>query len=946
MLELKSIKKDYVTGETVVSALKGIDLTFRKTEFVSILGQSGCGKTTMLNIIGGLDKYSSGDLIIRGQSTKNYKDSNWDAYRNNDVGFVFQSYNLIPHQTVLGNVELALTLSGVSKQTRREMATNALVKVGLTDHINKKPNQLSGGQMQRVAIARAIVNNPTIILADEPTGALDTNTSVQIMDLLKEIAEDRLVIMVTHNPELADKYSTRIISLSDGQVVKDSNPYTMTDDERKVMVEENQNNLNAISVEKKVYTLDPELKGEEKANALKEIKDKKKADKKFNKERKASLKKTSMSATTALSLSGKNLLTKKGRTFIISLAASIGIIGVALVLAISNGFSGYINNLQAETLSSIPLTVQQQYIDLESLMSSTPSDSQSESFPDSSDFEVYEKEDTFEKSIHLNKITQDLVDHLDGFDRSKVVDIQYSYFIEYNMYTMQNDNLKSIDTSLSSSFISNGAADGIFQEFLGNDDFIKSQYDVIAGTYPQANNSDYEEIAVIVDKYNTVELTTMSAMGFGLVEGTYSLSDLLGKQYVILHNDSYYESYQVGGNTFYRAKSNDELLVAYKDALANPNGKDLILQVAGVLRLSPNAATDLYSTGLMHRKETTAKIIDLNKDSEVVKAQENENEENGGNALVLTPESKYMKSLTNSFEDYAKEDGVITTNPDYISMGCIDETIGSYTYAELTALSSYTSGAELSSTLSTLIFCRMLADSDFDFDEFAKDMDEQSLYNCNLLVSALYNLKLDIAITTAGSSLPSIIYIYPLDFDTKDEFTAYMEEYNVGKAEADQIYYSDSLSILANTMGMLVSTISIVLIAFAAVSLVVSSIMIAIITYVSVIERTKEIGVLRSIGARKKDISSVFNAETIIIGFVAGVLGVAISFVLTFPINAIIGAVLASQGTTMSVGNLASLSPTHGIALILISTVLTLISGLIPSRMASNKDPVVALRSE
>ncbi len=951
MLELKNIKKDYVTGDTTVQALKGVSLMFRPNEFVSILGQSGCGKTTMLNIVGGLDSYTSGDLVIRGQSTKDFKDTNWDAYRNNDIGFVFQSYNLISHQTVLGNVELALTLSGTSKAKRRELAITALEKVGLHDQINKKPNQLSGGQMQRVAIARAIVNNPTIVLADEPTGALDSATSVQIMDLLKEIAQDRLIIMVTHNAQLAEEYSTRIISLKDGEVLNDTNPFNPSEQERQQMIrdheiaEHGEVLSESILSQKTLINGDFDSESTKYASETGVLSDKeisslqKKALKEREKKQKAKLKKTSMNFLTALGLSGKNLLTKKGRTFLISLAASIGIIGIALVLALSNGFQGYINNLQAETLSSVPITVQMEYLDLESIMSDMQSsgsagfdsDDSLEKYPENDDIIVYTKEDMTKDYMQINMITQDYIDYLDDFSREKVIDIQYSYSAQHNLITSDGS---TVYTGASSSIIPAPQLQnsGVFQELINNEPFVKTQYDILTGSYPQVRSDGVVEVALIVDEYNRIEKDTAESLGLSLDNGTYSFDDFIGLNYLILSNDNYYESYEgsvvemvdmtypdqtgnmvtikapsVTTKTLFVPKSEADL----KTAFANPTADDLKVEVVGVMRLNSDAMIDIYNTGLVYLPSVTQDLINLNADSAVVKAQLAEIE-SGFNGYSIVSSQEVVED---SYDDEVLEliQALDIYEAKYLA-GSIDYDTYAYiqyymsmnvnvipdalTFAQSLSLSLISSfegmtdddGNEIniSATILNMLFS--------DFDNMMSNENYSDIADYKSMFEGYLNgAQLDALNYVNASNVPASISIYPLDFETKAELTAYLDAYNDTVEDGYEIYYTDSLSMLTESMGTLIDIISYVLIAFAAVSLVVSSIMIAIITYVSVIERTKEIGVLRSIGARKKDISRVFNAETVIIGCSAGILGVAISYLLTIPINLILTVIISAN---------------------------------------------------
>lgn len=763
MLKLDKITKKY--GD--VEALKGVSLTFRKNEFVSILGPSGCGKTTMLNIIGGLDRYTSGDLNISGVSTKNYKDRDWDSYRNSSVGFVFQSYNLIPHLTILQNVELALKLSGISKKEGEQRARTALEKVGLTDHLHKKPNQLSGGQMQRVAIARAIVNDPEIILADEPTGALDSKTSVIIMDLLKEIAQDRLVIMVTHNAELAHEYSNRIVELLDGQIISDSNPFESDVDSAKL----------------------------------------------------TKPKRTSMPYTTALGLSGKNLWAKKGRTILTSFAGSIGIIGIALILALSSGLSNSINKMQSDTLATSPITIGTSDFDFSGPVISE--DTQNlEEFPSNSKGQAYEPK--VETKVIKNNITQEYIDHVEKLDSEKYISIQYIHKANMNMIRKSGD--KYIHVESNSSYMG---------ELLDNEAFNNNQYDILEGRMPQGDR----ELVLVVDNYNRIAKETLKELGLGDLPDSFEFKDLIGQEYKLIQNNDYYVKDALG---LYREATAQN----YESIHNNSNAKTL--SVVGVMRQKEDSSFQMYSPGLYYRSDLVKSFIKDSTDSDVVKAQK----ENG------------------------KEYSVVSGMP-------------------------------------------------FEGNPF-KDAD------------ALYQDQLE---ELGSSTLPRNISIIPADFESKKEIREHLDAYNSDRKDEDKITYSDMSEMITGVMETVVNTVSYVLIGFSSISLIVSSLMIGIITYVSVIERTKEIGVLRSLGARKKDISRVFNAETFLIGFVSGTLGIIVTYLLTFPINSIIYSLTKTE-------NIAVLNPLHAVILIVISIILTSISGVIPSRMAAKKDPVIALRSE
>jgi putative ABC transport system permease protein len=781
-LKLDNIKKTYSNGETV-TALKGISLGFRENEFVSVLGPSGCGKTTLLNIVGGLDHYDSGDLVINGISTKKFKGGDWDAYRNRSIGFVFQSYNLIGHQTVLQNVEIAMTLSGISASQRKQRAKQALIDVGLGDQMKKRPNQLSGGQMQRVAIARALVNDPDIILADEPTGALDSHTSVQIMKILKDVAKTHLVIMVTHNGELADEYSTRIIRLLDGEIQSDSNPIEPND-----------------------------TAGESSAQPPK---------KKF--------KKTSMSMLTAASLSFRNLLTKRGRTIITSFAGSIGIIGVALVLALSNGLSAYMSNMQSDALSGFPITIStgEQTID----MTKRPGVDQKASntyteYPGNDVLYSYDSEENSKK--HSNVITEDYLNYIGDLEEKlpgTVNNISYSYGVTVNLLAKGQDSVVKFETT--SGRMAAMVQNTYWQELPENNDFVLSLYDLIGdgSRLPATKN----EVVLVVDEYNRIDKKFFEKLG--ITDGTkdFELTDFIGKTVlnVVPNNDFYTKT----GELFTPAAPND-----YDKLYDSADGTKLT--IVGILRQKKDVTSSYLSEGIAYTTALTKAVVEDAKESDIAKAQS----EKDSNVLLGTP--------------------------------------------------------------------------------FAND-----------------DAKKATLLMLGADTTPTGINIYPKDYESKDKIKEYLDDYNDGKSTDDQLIYSDLAETITSMTKTLLDTVTYVLIGFAAISLIVSTIMIAIITYVSVIERTKEIGILRSVGARKKDISRVFNAETLIIGLTAGLLGVGISYLLTIPINTIIYKLA-------DISTIANLNPIHGVALIVGSMLLTLIAGFIPSRMAARKDPVTALRSE
>ena len=871
MLELKNITKNYISGDSTVQALKEINIEFRKSEFVSILGQSGCGKTTLLNIIGGLDRYTSGDLVINGKSTKKFKDKDWDAYRNYSVGFVFQNYNLIPHQTILSNVELALTISGVSREERRERAIKALEDVGLKEQIHKKPNQLSGGQMQRVAIARALVNNPDIILADEPTGALDTKTSVQIMEILKKISKDKLIVMVTHNPELAEKYSTRIVRILDGVITDDSKPFT-------------------------------------------------KEDKENEKDVKAKDGRTSMKFFTALRLSLNNLMTKKGRTLLTSFAGSIGIIGIALILSISNGVQSYINRVEEDTLSSYPITIDESTVDVSGMMESLMGETE-ENVQGHEDGKIYSRDIMDEMIATLSsKVTnnnlealKNYIENENGEIKENATAIQYNYNLNINLYkedttngvvqvnpsTVMNalgmgDMLEarensSVSSMFGSSMTTSMSNTDVWEEMLDNEDLLHSQYDLVAGAWPE----NYNEVVLIVNENNEISDYTLYALGLKdqkeleerwnkvqngeAVEETestsYTYEDLLNLSFKLVLNSDYYEK----ENGLWIDKSKDE---EYMKQKLNDCEE---IKVVGIIKQNEQSVATGMSGGIGYTKDLKEYVINKTNESEIVKEQ--------------------------------KE------NPDinvFTGLAFPDNDAETFDYSQL----SNEQRAKLA-TLST--------------EELAEIMET---YSNNVNASYEGNLEL---LEAVDLNKPSSISIYPKDFDGKDVITQEIDKYNQkqrddGKEE-NVINYTDLIGIMMSSVSQIIDTVSYVLIAFVAISLIVSSIMIGIITYISVLERTKEIGILRAIGASKKDISRVFNAETFIVGLVAGILGIGITVLLNIPITKIIYAV---TGVSVPI----TLPAMGGLILVLISMILTIIAGLIPAKMASKKDPVEALRTE
>lgn len=1006
MLELKQIVKDYPAGDGQVHALRGIDLQFRKSEFVSILGPSGCGKTTMLNILGGLDQYTSGDLVINGRSTKDFKDRDWDAYRNHSVGFVFQSYNLIPHQTVLQNVELALTLSGVSKQERRSRAKKALESVGLGDQLKKKPSEMSGGQMQRVAIARALVNDPDIILADEPTGALDTETSVQVMEILKEVAKNRLVVMVTHNPDLANQYSTRIIRMLDGVIIDDSMP--MTDQEREMMP-------SAPKVQKK-------------------------------------LKKPSMSFGTAFMLSLKNLFTKKGRTALTSFAGSIGIIGIALILAVSQGMTAYINTVQEEALSSYPLSINGTTVDLSQLMS-TFMGLNSEKREHELDG-VYQKPaladmvnalnslDVMENDLKSFKayLEQQMADENSRL-YGAVSGVQYSYSLPLMVYTKNpNGDIIASDTQellgnmiaeymgadfsalmgggsastgsatsgLMSAMNSSGSSMGLWQEMLsGKDgalvsDVLQKQYDVVYGSWP----NDYNEIVLVLDENNELDDLTLYALGLLSQEdidkimdaaingGTldtdekkWSYEDVCKMEYRVIINSDCYELDKATG--LYKDLRETEAGIRY----LYESDRTVTLKVTGIIRPNENATASMISGSIGYTKALTEYFITHSQNSDAIKAQLANTsidvitglpfKENTGN---LTPAEKtealkaYIGKMNQSqkAELYIKiksipsEDALnFGINQALAAMGITDVSGMREKLVEVLAEQMGMEGGKLESYVANMkdadveqIF-RQIIGEQFKKSYAQQVKQEMAALSTEQLAGALtlaletytdeqcaayYDEVMEFSEVSLEDNLlelgyvdmanPSAVNIFASSFANKDVIEDVIAEYNADKEELEKIKYTDYIGIMLSSITTIINAITYVLIAFVAISLVVSSIMIGVITLISVQERTKEIGILRAIGASKKNVSSMFTAETVIIGFASGLLGVLVTYLLCIPINAIINSLTG-------IPNLDAILPVSAaIILVGISVVLTLIAGMIPSRSAAKKDPVVALRSE
>ncbi|MBQ2714110.1 MAG: ABC transporter ATP-binding protein/permease [Clostridia bacterium] len=1007
MLKLTNITKDYVMGDSTVHALRGVGMSFRESEFVSILGPSGCGKTTLLNIIGGLDKYTSGDLIINGKSTKDFKDRDWDTYRNHSIGFVFQSYNLIPHQSVLQNVEIALALSGVPKAERRERAKNALIEVGLSSEINKKPNQLSGGQMQRVAIARALVNNPDIILADEPTGALDTETSVQVMDILKKVSQNRLVVMVTHNPDLAEHYSTRIIKMQDGLIISDSMPMSEEEIERARLLDK-----------------------EKKATESVVVKGKKKLKKR-----------PSMSLLTAFSFSLKNLFTKKGRTTLTAFAGSIGIIGIALIFAVSQGMTSYINYVQEETLSAYPLTIEAEHQDLggmiQAFMDSAKSTSEHENDA------VYEKTALFDlvnafnsaesKQNDLNSFKVWLEEQMadeDSVMSQALSGYSYGYGLDLNVYTQNVDGkivmsdtqaliaemlLKfSGSTSMmegmnqtSSMFGMSSDALGLWQELVPGkngesvNEVILSQYDQIVegGRWPESR----DEVVLVVDKSNEIDDMTLYALGLKSEEeideivnaalsgkkldkkvNSWSYEDILGMEFkVVLNPDRYEKNAETG---LYEDKTLTEtgLKILYET-------KGIDLKVVGIVRPKADAMAKSLTGSICYTYKLTDYVIEHNKQSNSLIAQlENPYidifsgllfKDSGQN---LTAEEKAEK-----FSEYVQKMSQKDKAEAYIKIKCImsEEDLNSSLTAmrfvyntrekkteflapiiamsanlEPSAIEAYLAG--MSDEEFEAIFVQIATSviredyamtqrrnygakpveelvTAFDVEMADYTVEQKSSYYDVALVFSENDYKTNLrTLGYVDTSEPTSVKLYMSTFESKDLVEAEIAKYNAKVGEEKEIKYNDYIDMMLSSVTTIIDVITYVLIAFVAISLVVSSIMIGVITLISVQERTKEIGILRAIGASKKNVSAMFNAETVIIGFAAGLLGVLVTYLLCIPINLILAA-------ATGIGNLKAILPLPvALILILISLLLTLISGIIPSRSAAKKDPVVALRTE
>lgn len=848
MLELKKINKVYKLENFKQKALDNISINFRNCEFVSILGPSGSGKTTLLNIIGGLDNYTSGDLIINGISTKKYNDRDWDTYRNHKIGFVFQSYNLITHQTVLSNVELALTLSGVKSKERKKRAKDALKKVGLIEHINKKPNQLSGGQMQRVAIARALVNNPDILLADEPTGALDSKTSVQIMNLLKEVAKDRLVIMVTHNSDLAEKYSTRIIDLKDGEIKGDTNPYNKSDENNETTKD----------------------------------------------------KKTNMNFLTALSLSLNNLMTKKGRTILTAFAESIGIIGIALILSLSSGVQNYINRVQEETLTSYPLMIEDNSVDLTSVMTEQMDKLKKDENTKQSNKIYSNNMMTDTLSIMSSKVqSNNLKSFKEYIEKNKEINkyttsIDYKYNIELQLYKSDiEDKIVKVNpnTILSTMGITDMQASyfmfkDVFSEIIDNDELNNQMYEIVSGRMPK----NYNEVILVVDKNNRISDYVLYALGLKdqqelkdmfekvrkgeklvTTDTSYEYSELIGLKFKLLLNTDYYE--KVNGLWIDKSEDEEFLREKLKDSEE--------ITIVGIIKPNKDSAvTSSTLGGILYTDSLEKHVLKKVEDSQIVKEQKQ------------NPEINIITGLEFSDEEFN------------------------------------------------------INDLSFEQQMYLSSLNQEELAEVITKYKESYSLTYEKVLEKLGSidlDNPSGIYIYAKDFESKDAIKNIINDYNEqqrkNSKEANVINYNDVVGMLMSSVTDIVDIISYVLISFVSISLVVSSIMIGIITYISVLERTKEIGILRAIGASKKDVSRVFNAETLIIGFTSGVFGILITVLLNIPINIIIKKLTG-------VSNITQLPLNGAIILIMISVILTIIAGLIPAKLASKKDPVESLRSE
>lgn len=936
MLELKSITKDYILSDTKVNALKGISVDFREHEFVAILGPSGCGKTTLLNIVGGLDSYTDGDLVIDGISTKEFKSRDWDTYRNQRIGFVFQNYNLIPHLSVLSNVELALTISGVGRKDKRRMSLEALEKVGLSEQVNKRPLQMSGGQMQRVAIARAIVNNPDIILADEPTGALDSQTSVQVMDILKEISKDRLVIVVTHNPELAQKYATRTITLLDGEVTSDSNP--VSEEELKALKEKATNpDMTAVSTafveEVKTDGSDTQINADETADGGKgeNISDGAMSADGTPKDKKVKRykKKSSMSFFTSLALSAKNLVTKKLRTALTVFAGSIGIIGIALVLSISNGFSLYMDDLEKTTLSSFPITISDIAISYD-MNEAAETGLGSGTFPSSDTVKPYDPSGTAGLEISSNILTDEYFNYIKKMEEDHP---DWAASVAYERKVSMHLIAKNENTSNPYILVDNESNEmtGSFWQELLADDFVNGYYDVLAGRYPQ----NEFELVLIVDSNNRIKTDTLKALGYSVtavssaqgeaveykdIDFTKFIGNSSGegaKEFKLVLNDEYYTN---NGDYF------TELAKSSYESVFNSDGDRL--KIVGILRIKQDSDLSFFGSGIGYLPSLTEYVLNSSVNSEIVTAQ------TGSYADMLSPTSD---EFSFNFDSLDKLLIMSNLKISQVALMLAQPKVGILTDEQAMSIASNpdASFADIFNAVKTNEGTTEGAVnrlSDYLFENFGIEKSMLLQMVCPDYVERMQQIG---AVTT-----PSSISIYPSTYENKQKIIKYLDAYNEGRTEMEQIHYTDLASTITDNMSEMINIVSYVLIAFAAISLVVSSIMIAIITYISVLERTKEIGVLRSLGARKIDISNVFNAETFIIGGASGIFGVCVAALLNLPINAIINNLVGGM-----VGNLAKLAPLHGILLVVLSIALNVIAGLIPAFIASKKDPVEALRS-
>ncbi len=990
MLRLINIVKEYLSGDNKVTALGGVNITFRESEFVSILGPSGCGKTTLLNIIGGLDHYTDGDLFIKGKSTKEFRDADWDTYRNHSIGFVFQSYNLIPHQSVLSNVELALTLSGVSKAERRRRAVDALEKVGLADQIHKKPNQMSGGQMQRVAIARALVNNPHILLADEPTGALDSETSLQIMELLKEISKEKLVIMVTHNPELAEQYSTRIIKLLDGKVTGDSSPYTEEEKTADFITDEKPKRVKRKSVGKERHP--------------------------------------SMSFFTALSLSLNNLMTKKARTILTSFAGSIGIIGIALILALSNGIQTYIDDVQEDTLSSYPITIEAEQVDMTALISTF--------MGINAESESHELDKVYSSPV-LNELLNTMtnaevsVNNLKDFKayletnpngiNELISAIDYTYDFDFNVFIkddegkiIESDAMKlmqeSIGMNMDMGFAENSTVGmnqiKIYEQMLANkdgngiNDLVLSQYDIIHGHWPK----EYNEVVLVVNSNNEISDVSLLALGLTSLEEakntwkdveagkeidatakSWSYEDVCKLEFTLVPSCSYYSFDPITKGYIDISQTESGLAYMYDNGIK--------MKVSGIIRPKEDAASAMLQGSVAYTKALTDYVIDYTSKSEVVKAQLENTETDVISALPFKTSDYEEPGLTEKAEDFKAYASALTAakkaelykaiastpTEDYLKQ-TVDAQMANMTreYIETMMVDSYAEETGMSTDTIKEYIAKMTDDELFSTvramitEQVKKQYTEQVTAQLAPLPEAALSVQLDGTLKAAdekrlaelyddhmppthsestykdniktlgyvSTDSPYTINIYAATFEAKDMIADEIAAYNKTVEEEDQISYTDYVALMMSSITTIINVISYVLIAFVAISLVVSSIMIGIITYISVLERTKEIGILRAIGASKKDISRVFNAEALTIGFASGTFGVVFTALLCLPVNYIIQ-------TLSEIENIAAVLPlSAAIVLVLISMFLTFIAGLLPSGIAAKKDPVEALRSE